>query len=339
MVFQFRDGTIIEDSVFIGDTEFFPVEALRSDEEAYESNFSAWLDQSWFPAQRDLLGEILSISGNRKRYADLSAAVSRRQAVPLVGSGMSVPSGLPTWSHLLRLVSGFTPVDPVSLEELIADFSFEKAADLIAESTNVNMLNERIEHELRVEASAEISGPVRLLPAIFPDLVVTTNLDDVLEYAYSLNGCSFEHVLAGQGIAKYRSIKALGQSLLLKLHGTCRDPEGRVLQTKEYDHAYAEGGLIRDELALLYRTHHLLFIGCSLGNDRTVELVAEVASKDSNMPRHYAFLRLPDDSQVRISREGFLSERNIYPIWYERPHDEALYALFTGLFDSASSGS
>ena len=51
------------------------------------------------------------------------------------------------------------------------------------------------------------------------------------------------------------------------------------------------------------------------------------------MPKHYAFLVKPSDNGERIERENFLTERGIYPIWYDLPHDEALMALLEGLYD------
>ena len=99
---------------------------------------------------------------------------------------------------------------------------FEEAADLLAAGTNPRLLTERVEHDLRVDDLAALRGPVRLLPALFPNLVITTNLDDVLEHAYHSCELSFSHVLAGGGLALYRSINLSSLRFLLKLHGDCR---------------------------------------------------------------------------------------------------------------------
>lgn len=336
--FRLSNGTAIDGSVFIGETEFLPVETLREDEDAYRNEFNRWMDELWLPEQEDRRSQILKIQGNAKRYADLRDAVARRQVVPLVGSGMSVPSGLPTWSGLLRRILEFTKIEPARLDELLQAAAFEEAADLIASGTNANLLNERVEHDLRVEVSGLINGPVRLLPAIFPDLVITTNLDEVLEQHYHRCGCDFTHVLAGQEVARYRQMKTPTQRFLLKLHGDCRRAENRVLLKTEYEAAYAPGSITREELSLLYRTNNLLFLGCSLGPDRTVHLVAEVAQSDKNMPKHYALLALTDSNEARVDRENFLTERGIYPIWYDGAHDESIAALLAGLLDTAGVG-
>lgn len=336
--FRLSDGTEVEGGVFIGSTEFLPVEILRDDPDAFRAEFDLWLAEVWQPEQQQKRNEILALHGNGKRYADLRAAVERQQVVPFVGSGMSAPTGLPTWSDLLRRISQFTNCDTAALEQLLESCLFEEAADLLAAATNPRLLTERVEHDLRVDDPADVGGPVRLLPALFPNLVITTNLDDVLEHAYRSCERPFPHVLAGGGLAQFRSIKSTSLRFLLKLHGDCRQPSSRVLLSGEYDTTYAGGSMIREEVTLLYRTNNLLFLGCSLGADRTVRLIEEVARADQSMPKHYCFLPLPDGDVTRIERENFLTQRGIYPIWYHLPHDESNMALLDGLLSTASGG-
>ena len=328
--FRLRNGTEIEDVVRIGTAEFLPLEIL-TEFHIYEEVFASWLNDEWKPQQAELREGILNHPGNRNRYLDLNDAVNRQQVVPFVGSGMSVPSGLPTWSAFLFNVREFTSCNLSDLEELISSSSFEEAADLLASSTNPRLLAERVEHNLSVRDSAVISGPIALLPRLFSNLVVTTNLDNVLERLYELCEMSFGHILSGVRLADYRQLNGPKERFLLKLHGDCRKPEDRVLLSKEYEASYALGSTVHNELTLIYRQNNLLFLGCSLGRDRTVRLIEWVASEDRQMPKHYAFLAKPDNDANRIEREGFLTERGIYPIWYDLPHDEAIMALLDGL--------
>jgi hypothetical protein len=336
--FRLRDGTEVEGGVFIGSTEFLPVEVLREDPDAFREEFDLWLTEVWKPEQQLRRNEILMLRGNEKRYTDLIDAFGRQQVVPFVGSGMSVPSGLPTWSDLLRRVREFTPCDPAEVERLLELSLFEEAADLLASGTNPRLLAERIEHDLRIDEPNVIGGPVMLLPALFPRLVITTNLDDVLEHMYRSCEKPFSHVLAGRELARYRSLKSTSLGFLLKLHGDCRQADGRVLLSSEYDVTYAAGSMVREEISLLYRLNSLLFLGCSLGADRTVRLIEEVAGSDPSMPKHYCFLPIPDGDAIRIERENFLTQRGIYPIWYSLPHDESVTALLDGLLIAGRGG-
>ena len=219
--FRLIDGTEMDGGVFIGETEFFPLEVLRQDPDAYRAEFGIWLNEIWKPEQQQRRDEILAVHANKKRYTDLLEAVKRQQVVPLVGSGMSVASGLPTWSDLLRKMREYTTCDPAELERLLPRCQFEEAADLVAAATNPRLLAERVEHDLRIDDSSTVSGAVRLLPGLFPSLVITTNLDDVLETLYQLCARPFEHILPGPDLARYRTLKSPNSRFLLKLHGDC----------------------------------------------------------------------------------------------------------------------
>ena len=217
------------------------------------------------------------------------------------------------------------------LERLISSSAFEEAADFLATNMNSRLLAERIEHVLRITGPENIQGSICLLPELFSNLVITTNLDGILEHLYEWCGAPFEFILWGDQLEDYRSLKDPNGRFLLKLHGDCQDQKGRILFSKEYEAAYAPGRPSREELGLLYRQYSLLFLGCSLGTNRTVHLLEEVAALDMNIPKHYALLTKPQNQEEQIAKEHFLTERGIYPIWYELPHDEAIMALLDGL--------
>ena len=317
--------------MFIGSAEFSPVEILNEFTATYEQEFNNWLYGDWKPRQHDLRETLLSYSANADRYLDLQDAVARQQVVPFVGSGMSVPSGLPMWAQFLMSMQSFAQCSRSELEQLIRSSSFEEAADLLAASMNPRLIAERIEHDLRITSPEVVNGSVCLLPGLFSNLVITTNLDRILEHLYELCGAPFEFMLWGEQLADYRSLKDPDMRILLKLHGDCQDQKGRILFSGEYEAAYAPNKPSREELGLLYRQYSLLFLGCSLGPDRTVRLLENVATLDLNMPKHFALLSKPQDQQEQLAREHFLTERGIYPIWYEVPHDEAIMALLDGL--------
>ena len=328
--FTLSDGSEAE-TVFIGTAEFSPIEILSEFDATYEQVFNDWLFGDWKLRQHDLRETLLNYSANGDRYSDLQNAVIRQQVVPFVGSGMSVPSGLPTWAEFLMSMQVYAQCSRSELQELIKDSLFEEAADLLADSMNSRLIAERIEHDLRIPNPDTINGSICLLPGLFPNLVITTNLDRILEELYKFCGMPFEFVLWGDHFADYRSFKDPSGRFLLKLHGDNQDQKGRILFSEEYKGAYATGSPLREELSLLYRQNNLLFPGCSLGADRTLNLLEYVAKLDVNMPKHYALLPKPQNQQKEFTREHFLTERGIYPIWYELPHDESIMALLDGL--------
>lgn len=61
--------------------------------------------------------------------------------------------------------------------------------------------------------------------------------------------------------------------------------------------------------------------------------MGQVINADPAAPRHYAFLRLPDDNEARVDREHELAQLKIFPIWYDGGDDEAIEALLVGILD------
>lgn len=317
--------------VIIGETLFSPVAILRADSAAYEEEFSKWISDRWLPEQNDRLERILSVRGNRKRFIDICSTLNNGQLIPLVGSGMSIPSGLSSWPDFLRKIRQYSSMSENDFEELLSNYDYESAAECLSQAMPERLFDERIEHDLRIDDPEVICGAVKFLPELFDKLVLTTNLDDLLEKLYETRKLRFSHVLAGNSISDYRKVKGTSGRLLLKFHGDCRSRNGRVLGKTEYERAYCNESPIRDELTAIYHNHSVLCLGCSLGPDRTVELLADTAEIDPNMPKHYAFLQLPKDEKVILEREHFLTKRDIFPIWYPDDHDESYQALFVGM--------
>jgi hypothetical protein len=337
---QFRlvDGTRVEGPIRIGELEVPPVEVLNQDDDAYTEEFNRWLNEVWLPEMADSLEQVLFSRADEKRYQELRKATLEGSVIPFVGSGMSVESTLPTWSQLLQRICEKTSIGQKRLAILIDSGKFEEAADLLSSAINQNLFDECVERELRLDASEPVSGAVRLVPVLFPNLAITTNLDNVLERCYLDNGAVNLKVLSGGEVRQYRSLKNAEKQFLLKLHGDLFQPDSRILLSSEFRKAYSPNGIARQELELLVRNNRLLFLGCSLGPDRTVRLVEQAALHDKGMPRHFAFLKSPSNSSARMKREEFLTRRRIFPIWYNGEHDESLWPLLAGLLDERAVG-
>ncbi|MEA2940512.1 MAG: hypothetical protein QOD09_1041 [Bradyrhizobium sp.] len=333
LAFSLENGEPIVGRVFIGDTEALPVKLLQADREAYRFEFSNWLNEIWRPRQALLRDELLDLSGNKHRYVELKQAVSRHRVVPFIGSGMSVPMGLPTWWDLLVAIAEQVLGESDTIQPLLKDGCFEAAVDAIISRTNNKLFNEKIEHQLKLDDSSDLLGAVRLLPMLFPELVVSSNMDAVLERLYQACEMPFESILTGAELSTFRKFSAKGDRILVKLHGDYRKPTTRVLSSIEYDSAYGGGGLARAELSNLYRNRALLFLGCSLVGDRTLSIIKEVADADPDCPKHFTMLPLPGSRNEQIRREEFLTSHGVFPIWYDGDHDECVLALLSGLLE------
>lgn len=318
-------------NIFVGGVRFSPLEVLKSDSIRYHKAFAAWKSDLWLPDQQGMLDQILEFDRNRNRFDDLCDEMRKGNVIPFVGSDMSCPSGLPSWSNFLRELRKDSKLSEKELEELLTTSKYEEAVDALISKNTPGLFDEGIEHQLRVSSKEHIDGAVLLLPEIFQTLVITTNLDDILEIVYEDNGHKFDHVLAGKEVEKYRRLRSRKKSFLLKIHGDRNDHRSRVLGTKEYDEAYQPNGPIREEFELIVRENNLLLLGCSLGSDRTVQLIRETYAKHPLMQRHYTFLQRPSSEDDRLAREHFLTGCGIFPIWYEYDHDSNIQSLLFGI--------
>ncbi len=301
--------------------------------EAYKQVFQEWLREEWLPSRRERRDELLKLHANETHYADLCKIVASGGAIPFVGSGMSVPTGMPTWAGFLRAVRLKSPTFTAdALEDCLRQGQYEEAASRISGCMPHQLFKACFDEHFYALEPDDVDGPVRLLPLLFQFTVVTTNFDAILEAVYTSNSKPFQSVLHASLVENFRRECLNGRHCLLKIHGHHDTTSGRVLLRDEYERFYHPDSSGRRELALLFQRGGLLFLGCSLEQDRTMTLLKELADADRSMPRHYAFLKLPDPELV-TAREHFLAERNIFPIWFDGDHTPDIEALLVGLAD------
>lgn len=303
-------------------------------EDAYKQAFGDWIWDEWVPSRRDHKDELLKLDSNESRFNELKKMIASSGAIPFVGSGMSAPTGMPTWGTFLhetcKRTKGFKVAE---LEACLSNGNFEEAASRIFGAMPRQLFNECFESNFTIKPTQTIDGAVRLLPFLFDSIVITMNFDGILENVYEDGGKSFQAILHGMDIGDFRKRTVLGSRCLLKLHGNYNTSHGRVLLKDEYDAFYQPKRNGREELSLIFRRGGMVFLGCSLAQDRTMVLLKEVADADKNMPRHYALLQRPKTPKKVIEREHFLTERNIFPIWYDGDHNTDVEALLVGLME------
>jgi hypothetical protein len=323
------------DVVMIGRFAYTGVDIIKlAGDEAYKQAFNDWIWEDWIPGRRERKDEILALPANATRYEELKQVIKCGRAIPFVGSGMSCPTGMPTWVRFLRetrkQARGFTAQQ---LETLLKTGRFETAATRIFDAMPSRLFNERFEASFVLKSGKPIKGPVQLLPYLFNSIAITTNFDGILEKAYGNAGQTFQVILYGTGVGDYRKKVSAGTRCLLKLHGNYAETHSRVLTKKEYDAFYKKNSSGREELSFIFRGGGLIFLGCSLRQDRTMDLLEKISDTDENMPRHCALLQQPKTKRETQNREHFLAKRNVFPIWYDGEHDTDIEALIVGLME------
>ncbi|GGC62110.1 SIR2 family protein [Marinobacter halophilus] len=309
---------------FCRDTILREMEAV-----GYNEAFLEWCEQrkgNNLSSAEEILDQFNS---NSARFRKLKEIYGRGAITPFVGAGMSIPSGYPGWTAFLYRVLAETRIPPEKFNELILSGKYEEAAETLHDDLPPGCFLEHVENEFG--ADQEVSGPVQRLPHLFNGAVITTNFDDVLTKTYSSAGYEFNEVIEGADAVEFPRLLGENKRVLVKLHGKANSSRKRVLTKSEYDRHYEDDQALESVIEAI-STRSLLFIGCSLTVDRTLECLGRIADRKGveNVPRHYAFLKL-NDKEDRLARRDELAKANIYPIWYTDNHDESLEALLEAL--------
>jgi hypothetical protein len=164
-------------------------------------------------------------------------------------------------------------------------------------------------------------GTVSLLPLLAGGPVITTNFDRVLERAFQVNDVPFEQVISGPRPDLIVDALHGDRRVLIKLHGDWQDRVGRTFAKSDYDANYGEAQpaqkrkLLDGVEGLLFSSRSMLFIGASLGPDRTVEILRDVQKRCAGI-HHFAILSIPKTQLEFDRRETDLRNCGVLPLWY-----------------------
>jgi tetratricopeptide (TPR) repeat protein len=263
---------------------------------------------------------------------DLKERLTGAQAIPLmpfVGAGLSVPMGFPSWGDFLKGLAAECGKS-VEVAALLADGKYEEAAETLERGLGSAIFNRRVAHTFgeRKSKDCALKGPVLALPDLAGGAVVTTNFDRVLERVFAEAGSPFEHVGWGSQVDSIRLTIADNRPFLLKLHGDAEEGSGRVLTRREYETHYTAGDPegLRAQLGRVFQGRTLLFVGCSLGKDRTMDVLTEVLRQAAGL-LHFAILEKPASDEDFFAKQRLLGERGILPIWYPSGRHELIEPL------------
>lgn len=304
----------------------------KMDYTGYDEAFIEWLDQR----KEDSLAraeKILGLYDNQRRFNRLKDTYKGGAVIPFIGAGMSIPSGYPGWTEFLWQLRDETHVSKVDLNNLLSQGQYEEAAQALANDMSAGSFDEAI--EITFGHDEDISGTIQLLPYIFNNSVITTNFDNVIKRCYEAEKLSFSETFLGADARELPRYLGDGSNVLVKLHGKANSRHSRVLTSTEYQRHYGEGNSLLSVIEAIC-TKTLLFIGCSLVVDRTIQtLIQHCDAKGHDVAtRHYAFLSISEDED-RLARKNDLAKANIFPIWYpaDDDHDECIEALFQKLIE------
>lgn len=262
------------------------------------------------------LYELVNYKDNYKKLKEIQN--DRKNIIPFVGAGISIECGLYSWMDMLdRIAEKYFTADEIDGFHNSYN-SFEYADKIVQSVDNQNMIMRDIK-ELFENVETTITLSPIILTSSFSDLIVTTNYDTILEKASCQNIEASKLLpllpcLEGQFDD---AIQSNGRCVL-KLHGSIEETSSFILTTEQYNKFYdeSEGNKpLPRYLRKLFSAKKLLFVGCSLENDRTLDILCECIKKGHKI-YHYAIVPWIENEAKNKKRSRQLSNLGIVPIYY-----------------------
>ena len=248
---------------------------------------------------------------------------------PLLARGLSKPLGMPLWGEALMQLLGRLPgADAPTIQALIASGQFLQAAQQLAAHDRVQT-SHFIRTTYRANKLQLKAGPLQHLPRFAKGCIITTNFDDAIEKTYEGKDLDFKAYMHGTQEHNFFSRLVRGDRCILKLHGDAETDTTHILTVEQYEQAYGQPidfqKPLPKALRQIYISQSLLFLGCGLDQDWTMDLFQAAKAGDGyQVPNHYAIVEAPGDVQARQQKESRLLGLNIQPIWYPNgQHDMA----------------
>lgn len=274
-------------------------------------------DDHWF--QRNL--------AHFNQLVDLMHAGS---IVPFVGAGISAAAGFPSWKDHLRQQGKTAHLEAQRIEELLVSGRYE----IVLEEIEAARGRETFIQEIRdvFSRTGTVPDVVWRIAEIFTDTLITTNYDRLIEQACETGEAGRVQIINGMNALEKPDPNKM---TIVKLHGDIRDPKRCILSKNQYDEAYGNGELnlhkpIPKLLAYHYKNSNLLFLGCSLINDRTVQVLRHIRGgmgEEEEMKQHFSIEQAPEVHELLAQRNAELAKLGITPIWFEKERYEYVESI------------
>lgn len=242
--------------------------------------------------------------------------------VPFVGAGLSAGFGFKDWRNLL--LGAAPPGLRQTVRELLDANDYEGAAEALLIELGADGFQTLVAVEAgdrRLASQSLRSGTLALLPLLAEGPVVTTNFDRLLEHAFDANRRGFESVVSGPRPDLIVDALHGNRRVLIKLHGDWQDRVGRTFARSDYEAHYGDDKpaqkreLLDSAQRLLFSSRPMLFVGASLGPDRTVQTLLKVQQEYAGV-RHFAVMTAPADGEAFRTKERQLRSLGVMPLWY-----------------------
>lgn len=262
------------------------------------------------------------------------------RVLPFVGAGLSFTYGLKGWKAYLLHHAKDRGIS-AEISEMLQKNEYEEAAALLKERMGRLDFQRAIQKEYGVKRlqQFEPKGASCFLHKFTQGPILTTNYDRVIEKTFDFLGLPYEVAIGAQVTAMKDAITKK-KRIILKLHGDAEEEAHRILSADDYDRYYGKrtdkGFFDPDKelpqvLTRLMSNTPLLFLGCSLGEDRMLKVLHAISQSMLGL-QHYAIVEVPaKETDFQLARTRF-SNHSIVPIWYGPEQHHLLSELLEHLY-------
>ena len=281
----------------------------------------------------------LDISSRNATAFENLVKVMRGKPIALIGAGVSVGAGYPTWPELMDLFHNTILEFPTLAAAPKYIHQLARVEDPLWRAEEYRRLIGKTGFESLVwNTFRPKNGPVSTLLQALIKLnfshVLTTNYDTSLETAYQSAGSeiavinwsdrkevgTFLREVAGRGEKRY----------FVYLHGKYDAPDRIVLTERDYAERYLLADEASKKLFAVFMVRPVVFIGFSLSDPELMNLIRSIQGyTQSDVSIHFVILPLrPDQDEGAIA--GWLNGKyGIEPVFYPmtQKHERLLDVL------------
>jgi len=257
---------------------------------------------------------------NEGRFDQLLKCLLTESVVPFIGAGISVDGGFPTWRKHLQQQGRTSGINADHIKNLLDNGKYE---EVILEIENKGYRDAFIQEIKDVfSKTGKITDTTLRVSELFTDTIITTNYDHIIEQAFETGVENPVQVIDSNNVLEQPNQT---KTTVIKLHGDINQPTQCILGKTQYDEAYGNGSLdlnkpIPKLISYYYQNSSLLFLGCSLYQDRTMQVFQAVKDKlgDTDRPPHFSLESMPETEEEISYRNNYLLSFGITPIWFPK---------------------
>ena len=260
-----------------------------TDREAYNDEFASWDPKRRLELHQQAIAQ-LKANDHVAAFHDLVAAVKKSRVAPFIGAGVSIPCKFPPWSAALHEISQkIAGLDTGAFKAKMDAYDYLGAAQMLWDKDDTQVKNYiRTRFDEQPIITNGIKGPIKFLPRISQGCIITTNFDPLIELTIGRGNIDgYMHGNQQGHMFVPRLVK--GDRCILKLHGDAANHNTFVFTESQYTQSYGSpldfSKALPKALRQIFVSHSLVFLGCSLEQDRTLDLFQKVYDdKQSRFP-------------------------------------------------------